>query len=122
MTTTTQNPALEMHTLADSYEYTVRVSAACMPSKCWGKYLHVAVMRVAKGHVPSAIRHTRDQRVVSRWERQFAGTSSRCAAARAENAAWDMVRDLTAKMHAGRKARQDAAYSEALAARSGEEV
>jgi hypothetical protein len=73
--------------------FVVRVSAAKMPSKCWGRYSHVGVIEVY-GRYTAQLRETAGQTV--RWYRGrlFAGTSDRCAAARAADEALDVVTRL----------------------------
>jgi hypothetical protein len=123
MTKTTTSPfEASLTSLSDDYEYVVRVSAAKMPSKCWGRYQHVAVMRVLRGHVPSMIANTNSQRVVTRWERLNCGVSGRCAARVAERLADAECDRLNALAEANRHTRQQAAHAESLATRSGEDM
>jgi hypothetical protein len=75
-------------------QYTVRVSAANMPAKCWGRYCHVAVVAHPAGHTVSQIRDTRKQRVVAEWRRQHDGSTLRSASERALAAANDHAQDL----------------------------
>lgn len=86
--------------MSTNTEFVVRVSAANMPNSCWGRYVHVAVLEVEKGHVPSQIRDTKHQRVVEAWYRCNVGTTARSASVKAEMAA----AELAAKLNAARAA------------------
>ena len=98
MTTKSKNRQPHLHT-----RYVVRVSSAKMPSKCWGKYVHVGVIAV-HGKYTAQLRDTASQSVV--WYRscQFSGLTDRCASARA-------IRDAERAVR-----RHEAAYYEELAA------
>ena len=94
MTTTTSSKSNKTPRLHS--RFVVRVSAAKMPSKCWGRYSHVGVIEVY-GKYTAQLRETAGQTV--RWYRSrlFAGTSDRCAASRAEDEALDVVRSLESR-------------------------
>lgn len=81
-----------MHT-----EYVVKVSAACMPAGCWGKYRRVAVLEVEAGSRPKMIseRARGVVRIVRIWERQHVGISERCAYQRALKQAKELVQELS---------------------------
>jgi hypothetical protein len=68
-----------------------------MPSNCWGKYRHVAVIET-DGTVPSRIdsrpRHVK--RIVSVDRNLNVGTTDRCAYARALAAAEQLAAELNA--------------------------
>jgi hypothetical protein len=70
-------------------EYVVKVSKAAMPSSCWGRYVHVAVMEVEKGTFPTMIseRARGVVRIIYVSRNLFEGSSNRCAAAKAIAAA-----------------------------------
>lgn len=77
--------------------YQIRESSAAMPSSCWGRYVHVAVVEVVSpDHIPHEI-STRDSavvRVVREWSRCHDGTTERSASGRA----WTEARELLATL------------------------
>ncbi|MFA6168434.1 MAG: hypothetical protein WC700_17555 [Gemmatimonadaceae bacterium] len=83
-------------------EFTVKISSAAMPSSCWGRYCHVAVIEHDVGDYPATIseRARGTVRVVASWRRQHVGTTPRCALSRAERAAAKMAARLNAARHA----------------------
>ena len=74
-------------------QYIIRTSSAKMPSRCWGRYAHVGVLAV-HGKYTAQLRDTASQELVWYRGRLFDGTSDRCARARAEDRAVDVVRSL----------------------------
>ena len=65
--------------------YIVMTSAARMPSSCWGRYRHVAVVETDGVNMPSQIhpRHKAVRKIVAVWSRCNVGRTYRCAYARA---------------------------------------
>lgn len=106
--------------LADEYEYVVRVSRAKMPSKCWGRYSHVGVLRVVRGHSPAAIRESSRAEVVWYRGKLFDGTSDLCARSRTERRARVIARELNEQARQARNDRQTQAYLESLTERTDE--
>ena len=80
-----------------STHFEIRVSNACMPNNCWGRYVHVAVLEVEDGFEAKQIRSTKHQRVVRVWRNCNVGTTARSASERAYYAAQDLIDELTAK-------------------------
>ena len=86
-------------------ELLVRVSRACMPSRCWGTYYRVAVLAVDPGvasvtQISARARGVRS--VVATWERCSGRTGGpRTAYARAVAAAEALIDDLTARCDEG---------------------
>lgn len=62
------------------HTFSVRISSAKMPSKCWGRYVHVGVIE-CWGKYTSALRETKSQTVHGYRGRLNDGTSDRCASA-----------------------------------------
>lgn len=65
-------------------EFVVISSSAKMPSSCWGRYRHVAVLEVRKGWLTSLPREISDRglgvlRVVRTWDRVHVGKTERDA-------------------------------------------
>ena len=84
-TTSAPSTSLPCSTFAPAREYTVLVSAAKMPAKCWGRYVHVAVMAHLPCRAPSRI-DTRPWYVTDLVEyhgRQHMGRTRRSAGSRA---------------------------------------
>ena len=73
-----------------------------MPQSCWGRYRRVAVVEVDPSiEAEDAPRMISERargvvRIVATWERLHAGTTHRCAYARARAAADAMARRLNA--------------------------
>lgn len=84
--------------LAGETYYTVHVSAACMPSSCWGRYCNVAVLECEVGHEPKSIRDTAKVRVICGWYKQHVGTTPRSASEKALDSANLIVAKLTAQI------------------------
>lgn len=83
---------------ATNTTYVVRVSCAKMPSSCWGRYVHVAVIEVVDGYKPTQIRDVKGKaRVVRVWSRCHDGQTKRCASAKAIRAAEALAAELTAR-------------------------
>lgn len=79
--------------------YIVKESSAKMPSRCWGRYVRVAVIEVAAGlHDVSMIsdRARGVVRIVETWEKCNVGRTERCAASRARTAARALAAELNA--------------------------
>lgn len=66
-------------------ELVIRVSAACMPRRCWGRYVNVALLEVEPGVRPTAIdtRRRGVLRIIERIDRCNVGSTPRAASARA---------------------------------------
>ena len=80
-------------------KYVIKVSSAKMPSSCWGKYQHVAVMEMEDdAPYPKMIskRAKGCVRVVKLWPKRFLGISEKCAANVAKYAAEELIRQLNA--------------------------
>jgi hypothetical protein len=79
--------------------FVVKVSAACMPSSCWGRYVRVGLLEVDPHAVPEcgismiSERARGVVRVVRTWERRHA-TGRRCAAALAIEEATELADEL----------------------------
>ncbi len=84
--------------LAGETYYTVHVSAANMPSSCWGRYCNVAVLECEVGHEPKAIRDTAKVRVICGWYKQHVGTTPRSASEKALDSAHLIVARLTSQI------------------------
>jgi len=67
-----------------SVRYVVKISAARMPTGCWGTYEHVALLRVTHGRTVRVIRTCAGQEIIDYESKLFRGKSLRCAAAKAE--------------------------------------
>lgn len=76
--------------------YSIKISSAKMPAKCWGNYVHVAVMAHEPGHTAHQIRDTSKQKIVQHWGRQHDG-GARSASAKAEQAARELIAELSQK-------------------------
>ena len=81
--------------------YIVKISAARMPSRCWGRYVHVAVLEVERGIRPHEVviseRSRGVRRIVEVWRKCSVGKTARSASERALSEA----RALAAKLNAG---------------------
>lgn len=80
-----------------THTYYVVESAARMPTSCWGRYGKVAIVRTtADAPAPRSIRDipSRRQRIVALRDRQFAGSSDRCALAVARRCLEQDAREL----------------------------
>ena len=81
--------------------FIVMDASAHMPNSCWGRYRRVAVVELEPGFdgYPKMIsnRARGVKRVVSTWERQNVGTTSRCAFERAYTDACEMARELNTR-------------------------
>lgn len=79
----------------------VKISAARMPSRCWGRYVHVAVIEVEPGIRPHDVviseRSRGVRRIVDVWRKCNVGKTARSASERALSEA----RALAAKLNAG---------------------
>lgn len=77
-------------------EYYIKVSSARMPSNCWGRYQHIALMEVEKGTIPKMISPNAKGvvKVVRVWRNRFVGTTDRCAASRAKQEAIKLMEKL----------------------------
>jgi len=64
---------------SEQFEYVVICSAAKMPNTCWGRYRHIAVMRVQVGHVAKQIRSCRTYKPVKTYRNLNVGKTARCA-------------------------------------------
>jgi hypothetical protein len=84
--------------------------------------VHVGVVIHVRGRAVCQLRDTSSQRLDYYEGRCNVGSTSRCAAARAQVRAQTHADRLIARLHAARHARQIAVYAESLAERSGEEV
>lgn len=74
--------------------YVVRVSSAKMPSRCWGRYEHVAVLEVDPGVQAVSMISERAigvRSIVIVWRKQHVGSTSRSAASRAYAQALEMA-------------------------------
>mgnify|MGYP003148158255 CR=1 FL=1 len=77
--------------------YIVMDAQASMPASCWGKYRKVAVVELAQpGVMPKQIhpRHKTIRRIVRMWDRLYAGTTDRCAFAKAMTLAKTLASEL----------------------------
>jgi hypothetical protein len=80
-----------------SGNYLVRVSAAKMPTSCWGKYVHVAVVEAEPGVEYVSMISTRARgvrRVVQRWSRCHVGSTQRSASEQAISRAHELAAEL----------------------------
>jgi hypothetical protein len=62
--------------------FIVKTAAARMPTSCWGRYGHVAVIELYPGFETCAMISERARgvkRIVARWDRQHHGTTGRSA-------------------------------------------
>jgi hypothetical protein len=74
---------------ASDRNYSVVVSAAAMPAKCWGRYAHVGVVSTTANYVPCSL-SSRPKGVLGfpfYQERLFDGRTDRCARGKAEEQA-----------------------------------
>lgn len=111
----------EAYTSVDGTTYAVIQSSSKMPAKCWGRYAHSAVLRVAPGaRIPGCIRGNKSVDVLWDSGPGFAGKTSRCAADRAYESALDRARNYAANRDARIAVERSAGYLESLAERSGE--
>lgn len=81
-------------------KYIVKISAARMPAKCWGRYKNVAVIERASLSLPVRaidIRHRSVADIRYYSGPHYAGTTDRCAAARATSLAMKIARRLQAE-------------------------
>jgi len=108
--------------LNKSLTYSVRVSAAAMPSSCWGRYCNVAVIEHSPDKPPRQIRTTLSQRVVRFWGRCHDGSTARCARARAEREAERLAASLRRRQQSAIARLREELYQGAMASRSGEEI
>ena len=71
--------------MAAKSEFLVKVSAARMPSSCWGMYARVGVLECDPGAAPKMLsaRARGVRRVVATWEKLHVGRTTRCAFQRA---------------------------------------
>ena len=80
--------------------YIVKISAARMPSRCWGRYVHVAVLEVEPGirahDVMISERSRGVRRVVECWRKCSVGKTSRSASERALSEAHALADKLNA--------------------------
>ena len=77
-------------------EFVTKVSVALMPGMCHGDYVHVAVLEVEKGTVPTMIseRALGVLAIVWRRERCHVGTTEKCASERAIAEAEERAEEL----------------------------
>lgn len=77
-------------------EFVVKVSAACMPSSCWGRYVRVAVLEVEAGARPRMIseRARGVVRIVRVWSPCHVGKTRRSASAVAIREAEELAQEL----------------------------
>lgn len=110
-----------IRTAIDGTMYVAMQSQSKMPNTCWGKYMHSAVVRVSPGgSIPGQIRATKTAIILWDSGPGFSGTSDRCAAAKNESKAFDLVDEYCEKRDARIRAERTAAYVESLLERSGE--
>lgn len=111
--------------IIDRSRFVVRISSARMPSSCWGRYEHVAVMEVdwsvksvhAIDDRPSYVR-----RIVRYWGRQYVGKTKRSAASIAYEQAKSLAERLNKKETNRYLTAVQAEIDNALASRSGEDL
>jgi hypothetical protein len=81
--------------------FIVMTASAKMPADCWGKYGRVAVVELEPGFTgsPKMIStHARGvKRIVTTWEKQFIGSSDRCAFERSCRQAQELADELNAR-------------------------
>ena len=81
--------------------YAVKVSAAKMPTSCWGKYIRVGVLEVEDDTTEISMISERARgvlRVVRTWERRHQGKTDRCAASVAITEAQELADELNASI------------------------
>jgi len=77
-------------------QFIVMSAKARMPSRCWGRYMRVAVLEVAAGAMPKMIssRARGVVRVVRTWEKCNSGATEQCAYMKAYREAEKMAEEL----------------------------
>ena len=79
--------------------YLVKISAACMPTSCDGRYVRVGLLEVDPGieHVSMISDRAKGVRnVVATWESLYSGLTDRDAHSRALEEAWALADHLNA--------------------------
>lgn len=85
--------------MSSNTHFIVRSSVAKMPTSCWGRYMHVAVIEVQAGVKTVPMISTRAKgvvRIVQCWSKLSVGKTARCAYQRALVEAKVMAAELNA--------------------------
>ena len=82
--------------------YIVKISPARMPSRCWGRYVNIAVLEVEPGISPHDVtiseRSRGVRRVVECWRKCSVGKTARSASERALSEARALADKLNAEV------------------------